>query len=128
MCAFAIACATLAIGAGTIPSRADESSGFRRNGQQLAPQPINPSCVRAASPRLSVEAGASQDDGAVCDRTWLVFIASGPSRQQLSLPDDKLETPGDFEADFLGHLNRIYGRTTPLPDGGLKGGVGFIVD
>jgi len=35
----------------------------------------------------------------------------------------------DFaKADFLGHLNRIYGRGEGAPSGGLKGDYGFIVE
>jgi pilus assembly protein CpaC len=34
-----------------------------------------------------------------------------------------------MKANFLGHLNRIYGRGGPHPaDGGLKGSYGFIVE
>ena len=31
-------------------------------------------------------------------------------------------------ANFLGHLNRIYGRGRALPAGDLKGDYGFIVE
>ena len=34
----------------------------------------------------------------------------------------------DLKADFLGHLNRIYGKTAAPPPGGLKGDYGFIVE
>jgi pilus assembly protein CpaC len=51
------------------------------------------------------------------------------SRQQLGRPDDGLAPATDMKANFLGHLNRIYGRGGPHPpDGGLKGSYGFIVE
>ncbi|MCL4768383.1 MAG: type II and III secretion system protein family protein [Hyphomicrobiaceae bacterium] len=49
-------------------------------------------------------------------------------RQQLVRPDDGLAPATDMKANFLGHLNRIYGRGSSLPDGGLKGDYGFIVE
>jgi pilus assembly protein CpaC len=30
--------------------------------------------------------------------------------------------------NFLGHLNKVYGKGTSVPDGGLKGDHGFIVE
>lgn len=50
------------------------------------------------------------------------------ARQQLARPDDGLAPATDMKANFLGHLNRIYGRGAPMPDGGLKGDYGFIVE
>ncbi len=50
------------------------------------------------------------------------------ARQQLKRPDDGLAPATDMKATFLGHLNRIYGRGAPMPDGGLKGDYGFIVE
>jgi pilus assembly protein CpaC len=50
------------------------------------------------------------------------------ARQQLARPDDGLAPATDMKANFLGHLNRIYGKGAPLPDGGLKGDYGFIVE
>jgi pilus assembly protein CpaC len=50
------------------------------------------------------------------------------ARQQLSTPADGLYPATDLKADFLGHLNRIYGRSEVQPSGGLKGDYGFIVE
>ncbi len=50
------------------------------------------------------------------------------ARQNLARPDDGLAPATDRQANFLGHLNRIYGGGGPLPDGGLKGDYGFIVE
>ncbi len=50
------------------------------------------------------------------------------ARQNLARPDDGLAPATDRYANFLGHLNRIYGGGGPLPDGGLKGDYGFIVE
>lgn len=50
------------------------------------------------------------------------------SRQQLARPDDGFSPATDLKANFLGHLNRVYGKGTVLPDGGLKGDYGFIVE
>ncbi|MGC4064096.1 MAG: hypothetical protein QM784_05535 [Polyangiaceae bacterium] len=36
--------------------------------------------------------------------------------------------PPTCKANFLGHLNQIYGKGTAMPDGGLKGDYGFIVE
>jgi pilus assembly protein CpaC len=50
------------------------------------------------------------------------------ARANLARPDDGLAPATDRQANFLGHLNRIYGGGAPLPDGGLKGDYGFIVE
>ena len=50
------------------------------------------------------------------------------ARQHLARPSDGLMPASDRAANFLGHLNRVYGRGTTLPDGGLKGDYGFIVE
>jgi pilus assembly protein CpaC len=50
------------------------------------------------------------------------------ARQNLARPDDGLAPASDRKADFLGHLNRIYGRGRALPAGDLKGDYGFIVE
>lgn len=50
------------------------------------------------------------------------------SRQQLARPDDGFSPATDLKANFLGHLNRVYGKGTVMPDGGLKGDYGFIVE
>ncbi len=48
--------------------------------------------------------------------------------QNLAKPDDGLAAASDLKANFLGHLNRVYGKGRALPDGGLKGNYGFIVE
>jgi len=50
------------------------------------------------------------------------------ARQKLARPDDGLAPASDLKANFLGHLNRIYGRGAEPPPGGLKGDFGFIVE
>lgn len=50
------------------------------------------------------------------------------ARQHLARPGDGLMPASDRAANFLGHLNRVYGRSATLPDGGLKGDYGFIVE
>lgn len=67
------------------------------------------------------------------EETELVVIVTpytvrSVSRQQLVRPDDGLAPATDMKANFLGHLNRIYGKTVPLPEGSLKDDYGFIVD
>jgi pilus assembly protein CpaC len=48
--------------------------------------------------------------------------------QNLAKPDDGLAPASDLKGNFLGHLNRVYGKGRQLPDGGLKGNYGFIVE
>ncbi|MBS0232632.1 MAG: type II and III secretion system protein family protein [Proteobacteria bacterium] len=56
------------------------------------------------------------------------YVVQPTSRQQLATPADGLAPATDLKADFLGHLNRIYGRGDGMPSGGLKGDYGFIVE
>lgn len=56
------------------------------------------------------------------------YMVKPVARQKLVRPDDGLAPATDMKANFLGHLNRIYGRGAPLPDGSLKGDYGFIVE
>jgi pilus assembly protein CpaC len=56
------------------------------------------------------------------------YMVRPTSRQKLGRPDDGLAPAPETRANFMGHLNRIYGRGTVMPDGGLKGDHGFIVD
>ena len=71
------------------------------------------------------------------------FIKNGDRarrhRHALHGPPDGAPEPGtsrtmdwlpasDLKANFLGHINRIYGKTAALPAGGLKGDYGFIVE
>ncbi|MDX2287363.1 MAG: type II and III secretion system protein family protein [Hyphomicrobiaceae bacterium] len=50
------------------------------------------------------------------------------ARGELARPADGMSEATDMKANFMGHLNRIYGRGSAIPDGGLKGDYGFIVD
>lgn len=56
------------------------------------------------------------------------FMVRPTSRQKLTRPDDGLAPASEVRASLMGHLNRVYGRGTVMPDGGLKGDYGFIVD
>jgi pilus assembly protein CpaC len=56
------------------------------------------------------------------------YLVQPTSRQQLATPADGLAPATDLKADFLGHLNRIYGKGEGMPSGGLKGDYGFIVE
>ncbi len=56
------------------------------------------------------------------------YVVRPTSRQNLGAPTDGLAAASDLKGNFLGHLNRVYGRTQQMPDGGLKGNHGFIVD
>jgi pilus assembly protein CpaC len=56
------------------------------------------------------------------------YVVQPTSRRQLAAPTDGLAPATDLRADFLGHLNRIYGRGDVMPSGGLKGDYGFIVE
>lgn len=56
------------------------------------------------------------------------YLVRPTARKNLARPDDGLAPATDLKANFLGHLNRIYGKGQPLPDGGLKGDYGFIVE
>ena len=55
------------------------------------------------------------------------YMVKPTSRSKLSRPDDGLAAASDLKANFLGHLNRVYGKTKELPVDGLKGDYGFIV-
>ena len=56
------------------------------------------------------------------------YLVRPTSRQQLGRPDDGFAPATDLKANLMGHLNRIYGRGSVPPDGGLKGDYGFIVE
>lgn len=56
------------------------------------------------------------------------YVVRPTSRQNLARPSDGLAQATDMKANFLGHLNRVYGKGQPAPDGGLKGNYGFIVE
>ncbi len=57
------------------------------------------------------------------------YIVRPTARQNLARPDEGLAPPSDLKANFLGHINRVYGKGKALPAGsGLKGDHGFIVE
>jgi pilus assembly protein CpaC len=56
------------------------------------------------------------------------YLVRPTARQNLARADDGLAPASDLKANFLGHLNRIYGKGTQPPPGGLKGDYGFIVE
>jgi pilus assembly protein CpaC len=56
------------------------------------------------------------------------YVVKPVARQQLARPLDGLGDATDMKANFLGHINRIYGRGGAAPAGDLKGDYGFIVD
>jgi pilus assembly protein CpaC len=56
------------------------------------------------------------------------YMVRPVARQKLSLPQDGMGDPTDRKANFLGHINRVYGGGGPAPVGNLKGDYGFIVE
>jgi pilus assembly protein CpaC len=56
------------------------------------------------------------------------YLVRPTARRELVRPDDGLAPATDMKGNFLGHLNKIYGKGTAMPDGGLKGDFGFIVE
>ena len=56
------------------------------------------------------------------------WTGDGVSPEAAECADDGLAPASDLKANFLGHLNRIYGKSAQPPPGGLKGDYGFIVD
>lgn len=56
------------------------------------------------------------------------YVVKPTARKELARPLDGLAAASDLKGMFLGHLNRIYGKNTHVPSGGLKGDYGFIVE
>ncbi|HMN38705.1 MAG TPA: type II and III secretion system protein family protein [Hyphomicrobium sp.] len=56
------------------------------------------------------------------------YLVKATSRQEIAAPGTGLTPATDMKANFLGHLNAIYGKGQSLPDGGLKGDYGYIVE
>mgnify|MGYP001192843631 CR=1 FL=1 len=56
------------------------------------------------------------------------YIVKPTAAKELARPLDGLVEASDMKANFLGHLNRIYGRGNSMPTGDLKGDYGFIVE
>lgn len=56
------------------------------------------------------------------------YVVKPVARQELARPLDGLAEATDAKANFLGHINRVYGRGPSMPVGDLKGDYGFIVE
>ena len=56
------------------------------------------------------------------------YLVKPVAKQELARPLDGLIESTDLRANFMGHLNRIYGTERVLPPGDLKGDYGFIVE
>lgn len=56
------------------------------------------------------------------------YVVKPTTRQNIALPTDGLVPASDMEANFLGQLNKVYGKSEAVPEGGLKGDYGFIVE
>ena len=56
------------------------------------------------------------------------YLVKPVARSQIASPTDGLAADTDLKANFLGNLNRIYGRSEAMPAGDLKGDYGFIVE
>ncbi len=87
------------------------------------PRPQGPADPRHAVPQPRLH---QERDRARRDRDALPGPAT--SRKDLGRPLDGLADPSDMKANFLGHLNRIYGKGSAVPAGDLKGDYGFIVE
>ncbi|MFM1816096.1 MAG: hypothetical protein RLZ98_2791, partial [Pseudomonadota bacterium] len=56
------------------------------------------------------------------------YVVRPTKRSKLGRPDDGLAAATDAKANFLGHINRVYGSKVQVPHGGLKDDYGFIVE
>lgn len=58
------------------------------------------------------------------------YMVRPTAMQNFAKPTDGLSPASDLKSNFLGHMNRIYGKNAPAAgDGSIKdGSVGFIVD
>ena len=55
------------------------------------------------------------------------YLVRPVARQQLARPDDNFQPSADGAANFLGRVNRVYGKVEgELPEGRYHGKVGFI--
>jgi pilus assembly protein CpaC len=50
------------------------------------------------------------------------------AQSQVAYPTDGLHDPSDAKANFMGQLNRVYGRDDKLPSGNYEGNYGFIIE
>ncbi len=56
------------------------------------------------------------------------YLVKPVAQKDLAKPLDGLAEASDRKANFMGHLNRIYGTESAAPVGDLKGDYGFIVE
>jgi pilus assembly protein CpaC len=56
------------------------------------------------------------------------YLVKPVAPKDLAKPLDGLAEASDRKANFMGHLNRIYGTESAAPAGDLKGDYGFIVE
>lgn len=56
------------------------------------------------------------------------YLVRPTSRSQIAQPGTGLQPATDRKANFMGELNTVYGKGEALPDGGLKGDYGYIVE
>ncbi|XSG81590.1 MAG: type II and III secretion system protein family protein [Methyloligella sp. ZOD6] len=57
------------------------------------------------------------------------YIAKATSRNKLTQPDQGFAWSNDIDANFMGQMNRVYGRNPEVaPSGEFNGDVGFIVE
>lgn len=56
------------------------------------------------------------------------YLVRPVSPNKLAKPIDGLMEASDRRANFMGHLNRIYGAESAAPVGDLKGDYGFIIE
>lgn len=56
------------------------------------------------------------------------ILVKPTARSNLARPLDGMGEATDMKANFLGHINRVYGSGSAAPTGDLKGDYGFIVE
>jgi pilus assembly protein CpaC len=56
------------------------------------------------------------------------YLVRPTARSQIAQPGTGLQPATDRKANFMGELNTVYGKGESLPDGGLKGDYGYIVE
>jgi pilus assembly protein CpaC len=56
------------------------------------------------------------------------YLVRPTAPQRVAKPTDGLAPATDMKANFLGHLEKVYGKGDAVVNGGLKGDYGFIVE
>ena len=56
------------------------------------------------------------------------YMVKAVARDQLATPIDGLEDPTDLQTNFMGQMNKVYGKQEALPEGQYEGKYGFIVE